>query len=59
MVQKVSLACYNCVYSNHRGSHDRKECRRYPPTVSSLSTNCSDFPMVKINDWCGEFKEKE
>lgn len=59
-MQKVKVAkrCGNCMYANYYSLYDKYNCRRYPPKVSSLTTNCSDFPMVNVNDWCGEFKEK-
>ena len=34
------------------------QCRRYPPSVD-FKTDNDQFPIVKEDWWCGEFKYKE
>lgn len=29
------------------------QCRRFPPTTPR------EFPVVRADDWCGEFKERK
>jgi hypothetical protein len=52
-------ACEDCCYFSARP--DR--CRRFPPTVSMLTTTSGSsaythWPAVTKSDWCGEFKSK-
>lgn len=40
---------------------ERRECRRFPPYVFSdfdggSSSTCYAFPIMRENEWCGEFK---
>ena len=39
------MRCDQCFYE------DRTECHRFPPLKG--------FPIVRVDSWCGEFKEKE
>lgn len=55
------MYCKDCkFYQENKG-----ECHRYPPSIWSethceFSTSyCCNFPEVKGNDWCGEFKPIE
>ncbi len=56
--------CGNCVHFFKEYEH-RGQCRRYPPqawsesnpeTTSSLGFN---FPDMRSEEWCGEFKPHE
>ena len=53
----TQVTCENCRFY----SSFFNECRRFPPKVTSVSNedivHC--FPIVKPEEWCGEFKTKD
>lgn len=52
------MLCETCQYFD--GIYSRQPyCRRYPPQVTYASLVTTYWPTVNIQDWCGEFKEKE
>lgn len=50
-------SCLNCQFRHsaytHGGAID--VCRRFPPTVKQEGFLQSRFPVVGVNDWCGEW----
>lgn len=34
-------------------------CRRYPPTRSGFPKTHTQWPPVELNDWCGEWEQRE
>lgn len=53
--------CMNCRYSLEVNVLLR-ECRRYAPrTIHGVGTveSTQMFPIVRLDDWCGEFQESE
>lgn len=60
------LTCiYFAIYSNLKVNEEASgECRRYPPQIfQAFHENqiiaSNEFPMVKSNDFCGEYVKKE
>ena len=55
--------CRNCAYSEVTDDGRDYECHRYPPLpmyLKSWGRNDVDYlewPKVKYNAWCGEFKD--
>ena len=50
--------CMTCKYCEWAGMN--AICRRFPPQVYVQQRDKRDaFPMVGIDDWCGEWKAKE
>ena len=50
--------CSGCRFFQKRERWESGYCRRYPPTVMSGGEG-DDYernPMVKSDDWCGEFQ---
>jgi hypothetical protein len=57
--------CGNCAFgrkeSNPSWQRKTVECHRYPPSQET-NTNSVDpypWPIMKVEEWCGEHKEKE
>ena len=56
--QTKPQTCKTCKYYSWDSTH--ATCRRFPPQVYALHRERRDaFPMVGIDDWCGEWKAKE
>jgi hypothetical protein len=53
--------CENCRYWLQMNLTDSDGvCRKYPPKrVSSPVGVSTNFPPIKSDQWCGEFKERE
>lgn len=47
--------CGGC-YFKRKHADDREYCHRYPPTPLD---GVYQFPPVKHDDWCGEYKREE
>lgn len=51
-----NMRCKTCMWfrakENLRGIADMGRCRRHSPTMSG-------FPVVFVNDWCGDHKLNE
>lgn len=46
--------CKKCCFRDP----DTGECHRFPPTPDGKGTSTHDeFPIVRENGWCGEFKK--
>lgn len=63
---RLDESCMNCrfylryTYSTKDGEFETEngECRRYPPVIqesSEIIRNKSVFPIVRQDQWCGEF----
>lgn len=55
----IPKECRTCIHRREGMlAVDPYECRRYPPTVIMTAEIYSKtvWPMVKPNDWCGEWK---
>lgn len=51
----VEVKCGNCHFvAQHATSYGM--CHRFPPTIMSLTDGLVDFPVVRLETWCGEFK---
>lgn len=46
--------CANCIYS--KGAATELHCRRFPPVAGEYAFL---WPVVPMDGWCGEQKEKE
>lgn len=59
------MECKNCKYFRTWVTLQTKgDCHRYPPIFVEVNNSTDEFheftfPATNINDWCGEFKEKE
>ena len=64
------MKCENCKFWDDDLGNNDGICHRYPPQYTLLmcngpeSTSVEDcdqgtWPITDINDWCGEFKEKQ
>ena len=57
------VSCGDCKFFDD----DAGECRRYPPTVMAYAAESFDggvgftsqWPSVRPDDWCGEWKEED
>ena len=49
--------CKNCKYCEVETIDEDGLCFRYPPTYKE-ETGESEFPLVNLYLWCGEFKPK-
>jgi hypothetical protein len=62
---QLRAECRNCVYFSEFSSSDgekKGKCRLNPPVFffDPLKKGMrSDFPVVKENDWCGQFQSKK
>jgi chlorite dismutase len=59
----MSESCENCLFSTYSGI-GYLACRRYPPQPVTAKEYLPDryiivWPLVKREDWCGEFKKSE
>ena len=44
--------CENCFYVNiYDKGRAYAYCHRYPPTIDN------NYPVIKLDDWCGEYKK--
>lgn len=66
-MENESESCDNCIYSfeTPTGQDLRRQllCRRYPPTavgfpVANGILNSTQWPVIQVNQWCGEYKAK-
>lgn len=67
----MNKICANCRYScfgaykeatKYEAEKESWHCRRYAPRIiAGVGTGSSHdiFPLIRENDWCGEWKEKE
>ncbi len=55
----ASCRFYAAHLEDERDGVAQSECRRYPPTIVGVIMVTSDFPMVTIHDWCGEFRQRQ
>ena len=55
--EEIIAICVNCRFHDPKGSV-LCYCRRHAPKYSDLNphTGASDWPIVRNNDWCGEFE---
>lgn len=54
--------CGNCLYSMTLASQKTCFCRRHAPTpvLGNIETeSLARFPVVRIDWWCGDYKEDE
>ena len=63
--------CENCRFSDNKdlindsGEKDKEysdvtHCHRYPPNATAKDVEgCAEWPLVRLDDWCGEFKLKQ
>lgn len=58
--------CANCRYSNltvdENDNKSKLECRRYAPRIlcgSGEGWSSQQYPFVRLEDWCGEYKNKD
>ena len=51
------FSCGECRFSVPMKRKDLVACHRYPPQVSGDAVSATtNFPVVKITSWCGEFQ---
>lgn len=53
--------CQNCKFFLHQKLTQQGACRRYPPTAMIMPMGnqlsvIAQFPEMKVEGWCGEFK---
>lgn len=56
------MTCQTCrFYHPDDGYPETGECHRFPPLVNfSVGVGeGSEFPVVMMTDWCGEYQEKD
>ena len=52
--------CSECKFFDSRGKGSGSICRRHAPsTVRYAHSPYIEWPVVKDDDWCGEFKHKK
>ena len=61
---RVKALCLACAYFRAMSpllGEDTGECRRYPPQATSPKEGLvdSNFPHVRVEWWCGEFKTED
>lgn len=49
--------CDRCVYWQETTSCTEGDCRRYAPLMNDVASGL--WPKVDVDDWCGDFKQKE
>lgn len=52
--------CKTCRFYEEMCKDEVGDCHRYPPTILSISEyddTSTSFPMVDVNNWCGEWQE--
>ena len=58
-MSKDKKTCKTCKYSDEHGS-SACFCKRHAPiAVNGRYKNLADWPIVKENDWCGEWEAKD
>lgn len=58
---KREQSCENCMYSKVAWeSSNWLHCRRFPPHNPQIhgSDSSAKFPLVTVEDWCGEHQPK-
>lgn len=59
----MSTTCERCAYSSP-SYHGHRECRRNAPVAEKVESYqdlrlwVPRFPVMRADEWCGEFKEK-
>jgi hypothetical protein len=52
------IICKNCKYFKpYSAEDDRGECRKHAPIISVHGL--SRWPLVREEEWCGDFEKKE
>ena len=53
------MKCKECKYFESVGDGNNGYCHRFPPNSDGKGTSTIDeFPFVRSNYWCGEYKRK-
>lgn len=51
--------CETCAFIEREPGSDAGYCRRYPPVVVvSEEGEYSAFPVIEVQDFCGEYKRR-
>ena len=57
---QVTETCETCKFRYEivtQAGSKWNECRRYPPQIGP--TGDTNYSVITIRDWCGEYKENE
>lgn len=58
------LTCKFCAFGLHTNHYREVECRRHAPIVrrveftQDLRGHIPEWPLMKEDDWCGEFRRE-
>lgn len=56
MSETTPPTCVNCTFAQEIATAAPiVKCRRYPPVPGSNVVGISNFAVVNVNDWCGEW----
>ncbi len=51
--------CFACRFNFETDRPEILRCRRFPPTLFLVGEGLqTEFPIVALEGWCGEFKRK-
>ncbi|MFC1745019.1 hypothetical protein ACFL35_13585 [Candidatus Riflebacteria bacterium] len=54
----VEEYCENCIFFEEREG-GKGICRRYPPCPKPEGGITAFWPVIELDDWCGEFEADE